>query len=84
MRRATFNVANLERLDFLETHFPVRNKNVERYQRARWLKNDYYSDVWQCQFDNAKFVIDWRARAGRQGGLLTSKRNANLLQALRC
>lgn len=84
MSRAISNVANLEQLDFLETYFPARNKNIERYQRARWLKNDYYSDVWKCQFDNATFVVDWRARVGRHGELLTSKRNANLLQALRC
>lgn len=84
MRRATSNMENLERLDFVEMYFPVRNKNVERYQRARWLKNDFYSELWRCQFDNAKFIIDWRAKLGRLGELLTSKRNASLLQALRC
>lgn len=84
MPRKISSVLDFERLDFLETYFPARTATIDRFQHARWLKSKFHGEVWQCQFDKAKFVIDWRARVGQQGELLTSRRNANLLQALRC
>lgn len=75
----------LRDLSFLESVFPELDQvGQDRYTTARWLRDDFGSDEWTCEFGPRRVQIDWRVVVGSFGGLLTDTAHAELLRTFKC
>lgn len=72
-------------LSFLDIVFPRLDKSEkDRYTSASWLRTDFESQVWICQFGSRRVVVDWDISVGSSGDKLTDSDQALLLRTFKC
>jgi hypothetical protein len=74
-------MAYRDRADLESMLAPFLRSSAPRYRTARWLKCDFFAEVWRIVSDT-EFELDWRVRL-QDGSLLTERQHADLLEALR-
>lgn len=77
--------AALADLSFLDIVFPRLDRAAtDRYTSAHWLRAEFASTVWTCQFGDTCVVVDWDVAVGSSGLRLTSPSQALLLRTFKC
>lgn len=72
-------------LSFLDVVFPRLDRAaVDRYTSAHWLRTQFASTVWVCQFGDGRVTVDWDVAVGASGQRLTSANQALLLRTFKC
>ncbi len=77
--------AALGDLSFLDIVFPRLDQVASnRYTSAHWLRTEFASAVWVCQFGDRCVTIDWDVAVGSSGHRLTSPSQVLLLRTFKC
>jgi integrase len=72
-------------LSFLDIVFPRLDRVAsDRYTSAHWLRTEFSSTVWVCQFGDRCVTLDWDVAVGTSGQRLTSPCQALLLRTFKC